>query len=90
MSHPRSRAALPLLIIVAALVLIGVGLDAALVAAADPEATLVPAVLTGDPRSDGGGPGIVGSPLAVLLGVVALGCATVLVTAVLVRLAQRR
>lgn len=44
----------------------------------------------GDPRSEGGGPGIVGSPIGVLLGVVALGLATALVTVVLARLAQRR
>jgi hypothetical protein len=43
----------------------------------------------GDPRSEGGGPGLVGSPIGVLLGVVALGLGTALVTVVLARLRWR-
>jgi hypothetical protein len=43
----------------------------------------------GDPRSEGGGPGLVGSPIGVLLGVVALGFVTTLATVVLARLARR-
>lgn len=39
-----------------------------------PTATPSPSVLgTGDPRSDGEGPGLVGSPIVVALGVVGLG-----------------
>lgn len=44
----------------------------------------------GDPRSEGEGPGLVGSPLAILLGVVALGFVTAVITALLARLTQRR
>ena len=44
----------------------------------------------GDPRSEGSGPGLVGSPVVVLLGVVALGVLTAAVTALVARLAQRR
>jgi hypothetical protein len=49
-----------------------------------------PAVLvSGDPRSDGSGPGLVGSPLVVLVGVVGIGIATALLTALLARAARR-
>ena len=44
---------------------------------------------TGDPRSDGQGPGLVGEPLLVLLGVVLVGVATVVVTAVIARATGR-
>jgi hypothetical protein len=47
------------------------------------------ALLAGDPRSEGSGPGLVGSPLGVLFLVVALGMATVVVTALLARLTRR-
>lgn len=55
------------------------------------DATAAPGDLLagGDPRSEGGGPGLVGSPLGVLLAVVALGVATALVTLVLARLTRR-
>lgn len=43
-------------------------------------------VLRGDPRSEGEGPGIVGSPLAILLGVILLGLVTAGVTIAVVRL----
>jgi len=89
MSLRRERAAVPLVTIAAACLILAVGLDAALVLAAEPVATPGPIVLTGDPRSDGAGPGIVGSPLAILLGVVVLGVTTVLVTVALARLTQR-
>ena len=36
--------------------------------AAEPSAAPVGLLAGGDPRSDGGGPGLVGSPLAMLLG----------------------
>jgi hypothetical protein len=47
-------------------------------------------LIAGDPRSEGVGPGLVGSPLGVLVAVVALGVATAVITAVLARLLQRR
>jgi hypothetical protein len=89
-SLPTYRAAVVLLVAVATFVVVGVALDAVLVLAADADATLMPVITAGDPRSDGGGPGIVGSPLAILMGVIALGVVTVLVTVLLVRLTQRR
>jgi hypothetical protein len=62
--------------------------SAALVVGAEPSAT--PAVLVGgDPRSDGGGPGLSGSPLVVLAGVVGIGIATALLTALLARAGRR-
>jgi hypothetical protein len=45
-----------------------------------------PAVIgSGDSRSDGEGPGFVGSPLAIALGVVILGATTAVGTVVLLR-----
>ena len=44
---------------------------------------------TGDPRSEGQGPGLVGEPLLVLLGIVLIGVATVLVTVVIARATGR-
>lgn len=75
--------------VIACLVALAIGLDVAVVLAAEPEASAVALVPSGDPRSDGAGPGIVGSPLAILVGVIALGLSTVLVTIVLARLARR-
>ena len=43
----------------------------------------------GDPRSEGQGPGLVGSPLAILLGVIVLGIATAALTAVIALLTRR-
>jgi hypothetical protein len=43
----------------------------------------------GDPRSEGAGPGLVGAPLLILVGVVALGVATAAITVVLVRVTRR-
>lgn len=42
-----------------------------------------------DPRSEGSGPGIVGSPLVILLGVVGLGILSALITAAWVRLTRQ-
>lgn len=60
---------------------------------ADPAAspTTLPAeVLTsGDLRSEGEGPGLVGNPLLILLAVVLLGLVTALGTLLLVRLTRR-
>ena len=63
--------------------------------AAEPTAgvDLSPATLAvlegGDPRSEGEGPGLVGSPLAILLGVIGLGIATAAITAVIVLVTRR-
>jgi hypothetical protein len=57
--------------------------------AAEPSAAPVGLLAGGDPRSEGGGPGLVGSPLAMLLGVIALGLVTALATAALARLRTR-
>lgn len=56
---------------------------------ADPTAAPGP-LYGGDPRSNGAGPGIVGSPLAILGAVVLLGVVTAGVTIVVARVAQRR
>ena len=83
------------LVVVATLVLLSVVLLSSAAIAADPDPTFAPApttapfVLSGDPRSDGQGPGIIGSPLAILVGVVVLGLAVAAVTYLLVRLTQR-
>lgn len=45
---------------------------------------------TGDPRSNGQGPGLVGSPVAILLGVVLLGTAAAGGTLLYVRLTRER
>lgn len=45
--------------------------------------SMPPLVATVDPRSEGSGPGLVGSPIVVLLGVVLLGLASAAVTLVL-------
>ena len=56
---------------------------------AEPSPSPLGLLAGGDPRSDGGGPGLMGSPLGVLLGVAAVGLATALVTVVLARLSRR-
>ena len=56
---------------------------------AEPSTLPAGVVEGGDPRSEGAGPGIVGSPLLILGAVVVLGVATALVTLVLVRLSRR-
>ena len=53
--------------------------------AASPEAS---AVAGGDPRSNGQGPGLVGTPGLAILGVIAIGVAAVLATTVYVRLTR--
>jgi hypothetical protein len=73
-----------LLTVIALLLLIS-----ASAAAADPTPAPV-GLLAGDSRSEGVGPGLVGSPLGVLVAVVALGVATAAITAILARLLQRR
>ena len=58
--------------------------------AADPTASPGELLSGGDSRSEGSGPGLVGSPLGVLIAVVALGLVTALLTVLLARLATRR
>lgn len=55
------------------------------------EPTLTPTELleTGDPRSEGEGPGLVGNPLLILVAVVALGIATAAATLAIARIARR-
>lgn len=58
--------------------------------ASPPAASPPPMVVTGDSRSDGGGPGLVGSPVVIALGVVALGVITAVGTLVVLRVSGRR
>jgi hypothetical protein len=62
---------------------------ATLALGADPSAIPADLVETGDLRSEGEGPGLVGSPLLILAGVVGLGLVTAAVTVVGVRLIRR-
>lgn len=57
------------------------------VQAAEPSPVLIDPL---DPRAEGEGPGVVGSPLLVALAVVALGLAAAGIAAVYVRLSERR
>jgi hypothetical protein len=59
-------------------------------ATAQPVATEGPVIGTGDSRSDGGGPGLVGSPVAIALGVVVLGLITAAGTLVALRFTGAR
>ncbi len=54
-----------------------------------PAASPADVVTTGDPRSEGEGPGLVGSPVEIALGVVVLGVVAVAGTAVFVRVTRR-
>jgi hypothetical protein len=56
---------------------------------ASPSAVPVEVLASGDLRSEGQGPGLVGNPLLILVAVIALGLATAAVTVILVRLTQR-
>jgi hypothetical protein len=58
-----------------------------IVLAAEPAPSIIPPI---DPRSDGQGPGLVGSPLDVALGVILLGVAVAAVTALVLRLTGER
>ena len=72
----------------AVLALLALLLVAAVALGAEP--TPVPVLFeSGDLRSDGEGPGLVGNPLLILLVVLGLGLATAAVTALVVRLTQR-
>ena len=74
--------------------ILAAGLLVGLALGAEPSAapSAVPAVglASGDLRSEGAGPGLVGNPLLILAAVVALGVATALITLLVARLAQRR
>lgn len=48
-----------------------------------------PPIVAGDPRSEGEGPGIMGSPVVIALGVVALGVVTAAVTLLVLRLTRQ-
>jgi hypothetical protein len=73
---------------VIALAAVGVLVLGVVAMAAEPAST--PSIVAGgDPRSEGTGPGLVGSPLVVLGAVIALGVATALVTVVLARMTRR-
>ena len=53
-----------------------------------PEPSAPTVVVAGDPRSDGEGPGLVGSPIEIALGVVVLGLVTTAGTAIVMRLTR--
>jgi len=61
----------------------------AAVLGADPSAAPTEVLESGDLRSEGEGPGLVGNPLLILAAVVGLGLVTALVTVLVVRLARR-
>jgi hypothetical protein len=58
--------------------------------AAATTATTLPMVGSGDSRSDGEGPGIVGSPVAIAVGVVVLGVLTAVGTMLVLRVSGSR
>jgi hypothetical protein len=57
--------------------------------ASPPGPTMAPVIGSGDSRSDGEGPGFVGSPVAIAVGVVVLGLATAIGTVVVLRVSGR-
>jgi hypothetical protein len=57
--------------------------------AQDPGPSPAAVVTAGDPRSEGEGPGLVGSPVEIALGVVVVGLVTIAGTTVVVRLTRR-
>jgi hypothetical protein len=91
-----SRAPGPVLVTRAALVaIVVVALWLAPVAAQGPAVsppvpTMAPVIGSGDSRSEGEGPGFVGSPVAIAVGVVVLGLATAIGTVVVLRVGGRR
>lgn len=54
-----------------------------------PQASPGAVITTGDPRSDGAGPGLVGSPLQIAVGVVMLGLLTIAGTTLVIKLTRR-
>jgi len=81
------------LLMAAALLALAILAGAAIGLGADPTASpsVVPAdvLASGDLRSEGEGPGLVGNPLLILVAVVGLGLVTAAVTVLLVRLTRR-
>jgi hypothetical protein len=55
-----------------------------------PGASVPPVIGSGDSRSEGEGPGFVGSPLAIAVGVVALGVVTAVGTLIVLRVSGPR
>lgn len=55
------------------------------VLAAEPEPSILPPI---DPRSDGQGPGLVGSPVVIAVGVLLVGALTAAITALVLRLTR--
>lgn len=86
---PRSEHTIPPAIVLGLILALGlVLLLGGIAGAAEP--SLTPGFLQGgDPRSEGEGPGLVGSPLAILAGVVVLGLATAALTVAVIRVRQR-
>jgi hypothetical protein len=80
-SRPAGLALLLALIALASLATLAIG--------AEPSASPAALFEGGDPRSEGEGPGLVGSPLLILLGVVLLGTVTAGATVLIARFAQR-
>jgi hypothetical protein len=88
---------LPLrLVLTAAVVVVLLSLVSAPAGAASPdppspaEPAASPGIIgTGDPRSEGEGPGLVGSPVLIALGVLALGAVTIGGTLVYLRLTRQ-
>ncbi len=54
-----------------------------------PQPSAATVIVAGDPRSDGEGPGLVGSPIEIALAVVLLGSVTVAGTVLVLRLTRR-
>jgi hypothetical protein len=81
------------LMVALAAALLAVGVLAAVVVGAEPSVvpSAVPGTVleSGDLRSEGAGPGLVGNPLLILGAVVLLGLATAAVTVVVLRLSRR-
>lgn len=69
------------------LVLLGVSTSPTHAQGPEPSAATV--IEAGDPRSDGEGPGLVGSPIEIALAVVLLGLVTTAGTALVIRLTRR-
>jgi hypothetical protein len=71
------------------LALVALASLASLAMGAEPSASPAALFEAGDPRSEGEGPGLVGSPLLILLGVVLLGVVTAGATVLIVRVTGR-
>ena len=72
----------------AAVCLVVLGATTSLAQAARPDPSAPSVIVAGDPRSDGEGPGLVGSPVLIALGVVVLGLVTTAATVLVIRLTR--